>query len=85
MGGWVYIMTNAPSGTLYVGVTSDLAQRLSLHRAGMGSDFCRRHGLRRLVFVEVHEDIGAAIQREKAIKKWKRAWKLNLIGRVNPD
>ena len=81
---YVYIMTNGPSGTLYVGVTSNIASRTAQHRAGTGSDFCREHGLTRLVYVEVHDTITAAITREKQIKAWRRAWKLNLIGRSNP-
>ena len=84
-GGYVYFMTNKPSGTLYVGVTRDVARRVWQHRAGTGSDFCREQGLTRLVYVEVHVSIVAAIAREKAIKKWNRQWKLNLIGRMNPN
>jgi putative endonuclease len=84
-GGYVYIMSNGPSGTLYIGVTSDPAYRVHLHKAGRGSEFCRRHGLTRLVYIERHERIDEAIAREKAIKAWRRAWKLNLIGRANPD
>ncbi|WP_241491870.1 GIY-YIG nuclease family protein [Sphingomonas endophytica] len=82
---WVYIMTNAPSGTLYIGVTAHLAARIQQHREGRGSDFCKEHGLTRLVYVESHDTMLEAITREKALKKWKRAWKLNLIGSVNPD
>jgi putative endonuclease len=84
-GGWVYIMSNGPSGTLYVGVTADLARRVWQHRTGRGSDFCRTHGLTRLVYVEEFPTISEAIVREKAIKEWRRSWKLNLIGRANPD
>lgn len=84
-GGWVYIMTNAPSGTLYTGVTANLAERITMHRDGRGSDFCAKHGLTRLVYCEWHDDIRDAITREKQIKEWRRAWKLNLIGRANPD
>ena len=84
-GGYVYIMTNAPSGTLYVGVTSDLAARVVQHRSGSGADFCRRYGLVRLVYVERHERIDDAIAREKALKAWKRAWKLDLIAKANPN
>jgi putative endonuclease len=84
-GGYVYIMTNKPSGTLYIGVTAHIAARITQHRDGSGSDFCREHGLTRLVYVERHETIQDAIIREKAMKAWQRAWKLNLIGRVNPD
>ncbi len=84
-GGFVYIMSNGPSGTLDIGVTSQLAGRVWQHREGVGSDFCREHGLVRLVYAEPHETIEGAIVREKQLKKWKRAWKLNLIGKMNPD
>lgn len=85
MGGWVYIMTNAPHGTLYIGVTADLAGRVSAHREGRGSHFCRKHGLTRLVYIEPYDEIEIAIRREKAMKRWKRQWKLKLIRRNNPD
>lgn len=85
MGGWVYIMTNVPHGTLYIGVTADLAARVFAHREGSGSVFCRKHGLTRLVYAERHETITDAIAREKAMKRWKRQWKLKLIRRDNPD
>ncbi|MEJ5975125.1 GIY-YIG nuclease family protein [Novosphingobium sp. PS1R-30] len=84
-GGWVYIMTNGPHGTLYIGVTADLATRVTQHREGRGSQFCVEHGLTRLVHAEWHDEIEAAILREKAMKKWKRQWKLRLIRRANPD
>lgn len=83
--GYVYIMTNAPSGTLYIGVTTKLAARIWQHRHGDGSDFCKRYGLDRLVYVEEFATISEAIAREKALKAWQRGWKLNLIGRSNPD
>jgi putative endonuclease len=85
MGGWVYIMTNGPHGTLYIGVTADLATRVYEHREGRGSIFCRKYGLKRLVYAERHEAITEAIAREKAMKKWKRQWKLRLIRKHNPD
>jgi putative endonuclease len=85
MGGGVYIMTNAPHGTLYIGVTADLAARVFAHREGSGSEFCRKHGLTRLVYTERHETITDAIARERAMKRWKRQWKLQLIRRDNPD
>jgi putative endonuclease len=85
MGGWVYIMTNRPNGVLYVGVTNDLARRAWEHRDGVGDGFTKRHGLKRLVFAEHHEDIRAAIQREKNMKHWPRAWKVRLIRAENPD
>lgn len=84
-GGWVYVMTNRPNGTLYVGVTSDLARRAWEHREGIVDGFTRRYGLKRLVYMEHHDDIRAAIQREKNIKHWPRTWKVRLILAVNPD
>jgi len=85
MGGWVSIMSNAAHGTLYIGVTADLAARIVQHREGKGSIFCRKHGLTRLVYVEPHQRIKDAIAREKAMKKWKRTWKTKLIRQANPD
>lgn len=72
-GGWVYILTNRPNGTLYVGVASDLARRRWEHPEGIAEGFTKRHGLKRLVYAEHHEDIRAAIQREKNMKHWPRA------------
>lgn len=85
MAAWTYILTNRPNGVLYVGVTSDLAARMMQHRAGQGSVFCRRYGLTRLALAEPHSDIVTAIAREKALKAWKRAWKIQLIESVNPE
>lgn len=83
-GGWVYIMTNKPRGTLYVGVTSDIARRAFEHREGAIEGFTKRHGLKRLVFAERHETIEEAIAREKQLKNWQRAWKIELILSANP-
>jgi putative endonuclease len=83
-GGWVYIMTNRPNGTLYVGVTADVVRRIWEHREGVAEGFTKRHALKRLVYVERHEDIRSAIQREKNIKHWSRAWKVRLILQANP-
>ncbi|MEN6541004.1 GIY-YIG nuclease family protein [Parvibaculum sp.] len=83
-GGWVYIMTNKPRGTLYVGVTADIGRRAHEHREGLIDGFTKRYGLKRLVYVERHEEIEAAIDREKKIKNWPRAWKIDLILSVNP-
>ncbi len=83
--GWVYIMSNAPFGTLYIGVTSDLPARVWQHRTGQGSSFCKRYGLTRLVYAEPHERVDDAIAREKAMKAWKRAWKTRLIEQHNPE
>jgi len=84
-GGFVYIMTNRPNGTLYLGVTSNLARRAWEHREGVIQGFTKRYGLKRLVWHEVHEDIRTAIQREKTMKHWPRAWKVRLILDLNPE
>lgn len=84
-GGWVYIMTNKPNGTLYVGVTSDIAKRTWEHREGVVEGFTRKYGLKRLVYIESFDDISTALQREKTIKHWPRAWRVNLILAQNPD
>ena len=78
-GGWVYIMTNRPNGVLYVGVTSDLARRVWEHREGVADGFTKRYGLKLLVYAEHYDSIQAAIQREKNLKHWSRAWKVKLI------
>ena len=85
MGGWVYTMTNKREGVLYIGVTADLAARVHQHRTGTGSAFCRRYGLTRLVHAERYDDIQSAIVREKAMKAWKRARKIELIETANPE
>lgn len=84
-GGWVYIMTNRPGGVLSIGVTADLAARVRQHRTGTGSSFCRRYNLIRLVLAEEYSTIDEAIAREKALKEWRRAWKIRLIEETNPD
>jgi putative endonuclease len=84
-GGWVYIVTNRPNGTLYVGVTSDLARRAFEHRSGQIEGFTSKYGLTRLVWYEIHDDIRTAIQREHTMKHWPRAWKVRLILAMNPE
>jgi putative endonuclease len=84
-GGWVYIVTNKPYGTLYVGITSDIARRSWEHREAVADGFTKRYDLKRLVFAEFHDDIRDAIQREHNIKHWSREWKLDLVRSVNPD
>ena len=83
-GGWVYIMTNRPNGTLYLGVTGDIVRRAWQHREGLVEGFTKRHGLTRLVYAERHEDIASAIQRERTMKHWPRTWKVRLIHEQNP-
>jgi len=77
-------MTNKPGGVLYIGVTANLAARVDQHRRSTGSAFCRRYGLTRLVLAERHDAIENAIARERALKAWKRAWKIELIEVANP-
>ncbi|GAB2179363.1 GIY-YIG nuclease family protein [Dongia sp. agr-C8] len=84
-GGFVYIVTNKPDGVLYVGVTSDLPKRASEHREGVVAGFTKRYGLKLLVYFEWHDEITLAIQREKNIKHWPRAWKIELIQSMNSD
>lgn len=84
-GGWVYMMTNQPNGILYVGVTSDLPLRAYEHRAGAVEGFTRKYRLKQLVYAEHRDDIRNAIQREKNLKHWPRAWKVRLIHRDNPQ
>jgi len=83
--GFVYFMTNKPVGVLYVGVTSDLSRRAYEHREGLVRGFTRRYGLKRLVYYEVFPMVVDAIQRERNIKHWPRAWKINLISGANPE
>jgi putative endonuclease len=80
----VYIMANSERGTLYIGVTGDLKRRVWEHREGVVEGFTERYGLSRLVWFEHHPDFPTAIAREKQLKKWNRAWKLELIEAHNP-
>ena len=82
---FVYVLANQRNGTLYVGVTNELARRVQEHREGLLPGFTKRYGVKLLVYFEPHADINAAILREKRIKRWRRAWKLDLIEQQNPD
>jgi putative endonuclease len=82
---YVYIMASGRNGTLYVGVTNDLVRRAWEHREGVVEGFTRQHNVKMLVYAEPHDDIEQAILREKKLKKWRRAWKLDLIEEGNPD
>ena len=82
--GYVYLLASRRNGTLYVGVTSDLVRRVRAHKEGILGGFTRRYGVHRLVYYETHEHIRDAIIREKRIKEWNRAWKLELIEQMNP-
>ncbi len=80
----VYILASKRNGTLYTGVTSDLVKRVYEHKNGLADGFTKKHGVHDLVYFEVHAEMSAAISREKQIKKWNRAWKLELIEKDNP-
>ena len=85
MAAFVYFMTNRRNGILYVGVTTNLPARAYQHREGLVAGFTKRYGLKMLVYYEVFDDIRDAIQREKTIKHWPRAWKVRLIHQLNPN
>lgn len=80
----VYILASQRNGTLYIGVTNDIARRSWEHRNEVAEGFTKRYAVHRLVYVEFHDTMPDAIQREKQLKKWRRAWKLELIERENP-
>ena len=82
---YTYILASKPYGTLYIGVTNGLLQRVGDHREGNGSRFTSRYGVDRLVYFEAFSNIADAIQREKSLKRYRRQWKINLIERENPD
>jgi len=84
-GGFLYIVTNRPHGTLYLGVTADLPRRIFEHREGIYPGFTKQYGLNRLVWHEHFEDIRDAIQRETTMKHWVRAWKIRTIEMMNPE
>ena len=81
----VYLLASRRNGTLYAGVTSNLMQRITQHRENLLGGFTAEHGVKMLVWFEQHADMDHAIRREKQIKKWLRAWKLDLIEQGNPD
>ena len=81
----VYILASARNGTLYIGVTSDLIGRMSLHIQNLPPGFTAKHGVHRLVYYEMHATMEAAIRREKQLKKWNRQWKISLIESSNPE
>ena len=80
----VYILANQRNGTIYIGVTSNLAARVWQHKNDVIPGFTSTHGVHMLVWFEVHSSMAAAIEREKALKKWRRAWKIQLITELDP-
>ena len=83
--GWLYLLANKRNGTLYLGVTSDLVQRVWQHRIGAIPGFTRRYGCELLVWSEYFPNLHDARKREAQMKKWKRAWKIELIEKTNPQ
>jgi len=83
--GYVYIMMNKNRTVIYVGVTSDLKQRVAQHKEGKGSAFTAKYNCHFLVYYETLPDMMQAIEREKKLKRWHREWKLNLIKSINAD
>ena len=81
----VYILASKRNGTLYIGVTGDLIKRIWEHKNNMVEGFTKRYGANRLVWYEQHDSMESAIVREKRLKEWKRAWKLELIEKANPS
>ncbi len=81
---WVYIITNRPYGTLYVGMTGDLERRVWQHKTGALEGFSKRYGLKQLVYVEQFRNVTSAIERETHIKGWLRKRKIELINKANP-
>jgi putative endonuclease len=80
----VYMLATKPYGTLYIGVTSDLVKRIWQHRNDAVEGFTKRHGVHRLVHFEQFRSTVEAIEREKELKKWRRAWKIALVEKTNP-
>jgi len=81
----VYLLASKRNGTLYIGVTSNLPARIWQHRNDQIDGFTKKYRVHRLVYFELHEEMTAAIQREKQLKKWRRAWKIELIEKSNPE
>ncbi len=81
---WVYILASRRNGTLYIGMTDDLVRRAWEHRIGAVPGFTKKYGIKMLVWFEQHETREAALQRERQLKKWNRAWKIEMIEQFNP-
>ena len=82
---YVYILASTLGGTLYIGVTNDLVRRVYEHRMGLADGFTKKYEVHRLVYFEQYGEVELAIQREKRLKKWNRAWKVRLIEEKNPN
>jgi putative endonuclease len=84
MAAYVYILASRRHGTLYIGCTTDLPKRIYEHRNGLVPGFTRKYGVRRLVYLETYHDVSDAVLRERRMKQWRRAWKIQLIEAENP-
>lgn len=82
---YVYILASYKNGTLYIGVTDNLIQRVFQHKNDLAEGFTKKYGVHDLVYYEQHQDINEAILKEKRMKKWKRYWKIKLINQSNPE
>ncbi|HUD50586.1 GIY-YIG nuclease family protein [Parvibaculum sp.] len=82
---YVYILANGRNGTLYIGVTNDIVRRIAEHKSGQAKGFTKRYDVTQLVWFDETPDVNAAIQREKTMKRWPRAYKLNVIEEMNPQ
>ena len=82
---YIYILANKRNGTLYIGVTSNLVERVYEHKNNMIEGFSKKYNIHKLVYYEITDDIESAIRREKQLKKWNRKWKINLIENSNPE
>lgn len=83
--GWVYILTNRRNGTLHIGVTSNLPQRIEQHREGLVGGFAKKYGLKMIVWYEHFDNLHDARHREVQMKEWRRAWKIEVIEAMNPE
>lgn len=84
-GFWVYSLASKKNGTLYIGMTDDIAKRVWEHKKNLRKGFTDRYGVKRLVWIERHETRESAFARERAMKKWRRAWKIDIIEKDNPN
>ena len=82
---YVYIMASKKNGTLYIGVTNDIESRVAEHKSGLIPGFTQKYSVKTLVWLEEYQSTGQALQREKQLKNWHRAWKIALIEKMNPE
>jgi putative endonuclease len=81
---YIYILASKRKGTLYIGITSNISRRIWEHEEGLAEGFTKKYGVKRLVYVEQTGDVRTALEREKQLKKWNRAWKIRLVEENNP-